>query len=281
MKKVVILIIFLAFLTSFLSPMPVLCQSVKGQSLKMHKITLNPGKSKQNTGTKKVVIGFIGRKSFVENVATDKAAFDFLNGLNEYQGEYHSLGSISYKAIQNYPLLWFHDADTAAFNRLETQTALVQGIKTYIKNGGNLLLSMHAFHYLIILGVESISPYDSLKPAIDQGHGKKLGIHSLRDHPVFKDMNGGAYLLVPEQDQRITITGFFNAQISKKGSVIGVDWDDIHIRENSKLVIEYSLGKGKIIAVGAYMDFISQNLNREYLELFTRNIFDYLTGKFE
>ncbi len=279
MKTVVILLILLIFLSSFLIPQPVFCQSVKGQSLKMHKITLNRKKSKRNTETQKMVIGFIGRKSSVENDDASKSAFDFLDGLKQYQGVYHSLGSFSFKAIRSYPLLWFHDTDTAAFNKLETRTDLVQGIKTYLENGGNLLLSMHAFHYLNILGIESMIPYDSVKPPVDQGYDRKLGIHSFQEHPVFKGMNGVAYLVVPGHDQRVSMTGFFKDQIPQKGRIIGVDWDDNYIRENSKLVIEYSLGKGKIIAVGAYMDFISQNINRENLELFTKNILDYLTGQ--
>jgi len=58
-----------------------------------------------------------------------------------------------------------------------------------------------------------------------------------------------------------------------------VDWDYIFLREDKKLVFEYEANGGKIIAVGAYLDYAADNINRQQLERFTENIINYLTGK--
>ncbi len=44
-------------------------------------------------------------------------------------------------------------------------------------------------------------------------------------------------------------------------------------------MLEYQLGKGKIIAVGAYSYFAAENFNSLQLHKFYRNLFDYCAGQ--
>jgi len=67
--------------------------------------------------------------------------------------------------------------------------------------------------------------------------------------------------------------------VPNNGKVIAVDWDYIFVRESSKIVMEYQVGKGKVIAVGGYMLFSEDNVNRQHLEKFTMNSLLYLAGK--
>ncbi len=256
-------------------------QSIKGQSMKMHTFSLNKKKSGHNVKELRPIIGFINRRTIKEADSATVAAFAFLRRTEDYKGEFLTLDKIRMKLIRNYSLLWFYDADTASFNYSEIDPEVIQSLKTYVENGGNVLLSLRAFHLINTLGVEPVIPYDSLKLVIDEGLGRRLGLHAFREHPIFSGLNNGAYIFRPDKDISVPITGYFSGHIPLKGKVIAVDWDYIHLRESSKLILEYSLGKGKIIAVGAYMDFLHPNLNKSHLELFTRNIFDYLNRKLD
>lgn len=247
----------------------------------MHTLPLIKKKSGPDVKKQSPIIGFINGRTIKEADSATLAAFTFLNNLQDYTGAYIVTSKLSRKLIRNFSLLWFYDTDTATFTAQKLSPEVIQSIKTYVEKGGNILLSLRAFHLLNTLGIEPVIPFDSLKPVNDDGYGRRLGFHAFREHPIFNGLNNGAYIFRPDKDLSVPITGYFGEQIPQKGKVIAVDWDYIHLRESSKLVLEYSLGKGKIIAIGAYMDFFHPNLNKVHLELFTRNIFDYLNGKFE
>ena len=57
--------------------------------------------------------------------------------------------------------------------------------------------------------------------------------------------------------------------------VVAIDWDYIFFRENSKLVLEYNAGPGKVIAIGEYLYFSRPNRNHLQFERFATNIVDY------
>ncbi|MEW6508464.1 MAG: amylo-alpha-1,6-glucosidase [Bacteroidota bacterium] len=184
-------------------------------------------------------------------------------------------------SILNYNLLWLHRADSTELTKDETEPRVLSLLKQYVHKGGNLLLTLEAVKYLNILGFETETPTVQYANAIDNGYGRKLGLHSFRMHPVFNGLNGGAYLFNPTIDMKTRQIGFFGSSIPGNGKVVAVDWSYITLKEDSKLVIEYQFGKGKVLAVGAYTFYSIPNNNRLQLELFTKNCFNYLTGKFE
>ncbi len=100
-------------------------------------------------------------------------------------------------------------------------------------------------------------------------------------HPVFNGLNGGAYMFNPTVDMKTRQIGFFGSSIPQNGKVVAVDWSYITLKEDSKLVIEYSIGKGKVLAVGAYTYYSIPNNSRVHLELFTKNCLNYLVGNYE
>jgi glycogen debranching enzyme len=173
-----------------------------------------------------------------------------------------------------------HRPDTTVLAMAETNPKLVQKLKDYVENGGKLFLTQQAVHYLNVLGFEPEVLQDSTKPCIDDGYGRRLGFHAFREHPLFNGLNGGAYLCRPPTDITTRITGLFGDRIPQDGKVIAVDWDYIFLRENSKLVLEYNQGTGKVVAVGGYMNFSMPNTNAAHLGLFTQNCFRYLLNQF-
>jgi glycogen debranching enzyme len=180
--------------------------------------------------------------------------------------------------LSGYDVVWIQRTDTMPFSATEADPMLIKSLQDYVRKGGHLLLNQEAYRYINLLGLEKEIPETRTKSCFDEGYGRKLGFHAFRDHPVFTGLFGGAYILRPVTDTTVRITGFFGDKLPEKGKVIAVDWDYIFLREESKLVVEYTPGKGKVIAVGGYMDFRIANLNSEHLARFTANAIRYLAG---
>ncbi|MDP4281050.1 MAG: GH116 family glycosyl hydrolase, partial [Bacteroidota bacterium] len=209
-----------------------------------------------------------------------RATFDYLKSLSPQAG-YLTFKDIRHhpRLLSGYSVLWFQRNDTTVFSEMETNRKIIHSLRDFIQNGGSLLLTGEAFRYILPLGLENISPQDSLKRSMDEGYGRKLGFHAWKDHPIFSGMNGGSYILMPFKDTTVRITGYFGKFLPENGKVVAVDWDYIFMRETSKIVVEYGLGKGKVLAVGGYMAFSSLNMNRKHLDFFTQNVLKYLAGE--
>ncbi|MCD4732559.1 MAG: hypothetical protein K8R74_18310, partial [Bacteroidales bacterium] len=79
-------------------------------------------------------------------------------------------------------------------------------------------------------------------------------------------------------DTTVRVHGYFEEYSPLNGAVVAVDWDYIFIRENTKLVLEYWKGKGKLLAIGGYTILSQPNYNRAHLKLFLLNCVNYLTS---
>ncbi|MBM3404217.1 MAG: hypothetical protein FJY10_04940 [Bacteroidetes bacterium] len=182
-------------------------------------------------------------------------------------------------SLKTYDIVWIHRADSSELRKQERSEALITSLKKYVEDGGSLLLSQDGCRYLTLLGLENKPPELRNKPCIDEGYGRRLGFHAFLSHPVFQGMNGGAYVLVPRQDTKVRVWGYFGEDVIPAGRVVGVDWDYIFLREASKVIMEYRPGKGKVMAVGGYMQFTLPNDHAEHLLLFTKNTLRYLSGE--
>ncbi len=178
--------------------------------------------------------------------------------------------------LGNFDVIWYHKADSV---ELSYDKSMLDAINGYLQNGGNLLLTLDAFHLLNDLNIEPVKAESRYKVSKDEGYGRKLGLHAYRSHPLFNGLNGGAYIFRAHQDTVVRITGYFDQNVPRNGAVVAVDWDYIFLRENTKLVTEYIVnpGKGKVIAIGAYTYLAGPNYNREHLEKFLTNALNYLS----
>jgi glycogen debranching enzyme len=174
-----------------------------------------------------------------------------------------------------YDIIWIHGSDTAASPPQYDAAALLE----YARGGGSILLTQHALTFLNLSGIEEVPVQRRNKASEDNGYGRMLGFHAFLHHPLFDSLHGGAYILKPPRDTVLTQYGFFDDAIPLNGKVVAVDWDYIFLRENTKLIVEYAYGKGKILAVGAYFNPGGPNLNHAHYRLFYDNIFSYLKGE--
>ena len=271
----------LSFLILFENP--ALPQATKGQSMKMHSIQLT-GKKKVNGKPASIpVIGFVSLLPYEQSDKEIKQAFDQLKKFTNYAADFLTIKELEKqsKKAGRFSVIWIHRPDTTSLSGVETDEKLITTLKSYVLNGGKLLLSMQAAHYINLLGFEPNGLQDSTKSCTDNGDGRRLGFHSFREHPLFTGLNGGTYLCRPTSDLTTRITGFFGDRVPGQGKVVAVDWDYIFLREDSKLVLEYTPGHGKVLLIGGYMHFSIQNNNSQQLALFTLNCFNYLTDQYK
>ncbi|MBL7103825.1 MAG: hypothetical protein ISS18_05795 [Bacteroidales bacterium] len=224
-----------------------------------------------------VQVGFLTSEYPEANDPEVEAAFDFLQSNNKFNAEKLYFSDVTEpEKLERFDVIWYHFADTSETDYPELLTDILY---KYVGNGGNLLLTLEAFSFINHLGIEPNPPETRHKKCKDTGYGRMLGLHAFRSHPVFEGLNGGAYIFKPIKDTTVRITGYFEDNIPQNGAVVAVDWDYIFIRENKKLIIEYNVNRGKVLAVGAYTCFSQPNLNRQHLELFITNAIDYLVSE--
>ena len=251
-------------------------QPVKGQNMRMHKIG---GTRPETVGRgSRPLVAFLSLLPYDKSGPEVRQAFTALKSVGEYEPVFLTLGELEKRpaSISRFSLIWIHRADTSALSADETHAVLVKSLKTYVEKGGRLMLTLQAVHYLNVVGFESALLQDSTKRCVDDGNGRELGFHAFREHPVFRELNGGAYVYRPVTNITTRISGFFGKSLPREGKVVGVDWDYIFLRESSKIILEYSPGKGKVMAIGGYTLYGPENYNRAHLPLFTANCLRYL-----
>jgi len=243
----------------------------------LSQIKNNSDKMKTIDRTVRIIkIGFIITKNNTEEV---EAAYKFLSADKNYRTSEITIEQVinDPKILNTLNVLWYHRPDSSALSEIETDTRFISNLKKYVDKGGGLLLTLDAARLAVPLGIEKEVPGIEYVQAVDEGYGRKLGLHSLRTHPVFAGLNGGSYIWAPLVDGNVRQVGYFGDSIPM-GKVVAVDWAYITLKESSKLVLEYNIGKGKILSVGTYTFFAPKNQNRLQLELFTKNCLNYLSG---
>lgn len=188
-----------------------------------------------------------------------------------------SIQAISAETLKGLAAVWYHRTDTGDFTPEEIEAGSV--LRNFVKSGGALFLSMESLGLLNKWGIESKPVQMQQDTVKDEGFGRPLGFHAFKDHALFDGLLGGVYTSKQKEDHIVRKHGFFDGLVPENGKVAGIQWTYITFWENNKLLMEYSLGKGKVIAAGAYIYFSPQNDQRQHLIKFTENVFSYATGK--
>lgn len=231
--------------------------------------------------SQKIAVGLIHNEVTGQLTGETEAAIEFLQQNQELSPKVFTFDQLSKSAeiLDAIDVLWFHRVDSSAIPDSNREPHILSSVKDFVRKGGNLLLTQDAFPYLVDLGLETKRPQVRYVEARDSGYGRKIGLHAFRQHPVFDGLFGGANIYNPYQDVQCRQHGYFDDSVPRNGKVIAVDWSYIHLRENSKLMLEYEYGGGKVIAVGAYVYLAAPNYHKDRLTLFLENIFNYLAGQ--
>lgn len=208
--------------------------------------------------------------------AEKEALQKLLSSVPGYTVQLVTLQQLQQQPLAGYAGIWYHRTDTTAPDA--TEQALGGKLANYVKQGGNLFLGMEAMPLLNVWGWESAPVtlrYDTVK---DEGFGRPLGFHAFKTHPLFEGLQGGAYVSKQPADHVVRKHGFYDSSVPVRAKVAGIDWTYITFSENNKLLAELTIGKGRVIAAGAYLYYAAENYNRQHLEVFTQNVLRYLTG---
>ena len=198
----------------------------------------------------KVTVGLLTSEFFETSDPEANAAFNFLQSNEKIEVTKLYFADVTLiDELKPFDVIWFHYSDSTftSFEDLNTDI-----LKKYLEGGGNMLLTLEAFRFINILEIEPNPVEIRYKEAKDSGYGRMLGLHAFKNHPVFEGLNGGAYIFKPIRDTVVRQMGYFEENQLLNGAVVAVDWDYIFLREDSKLVLEYWAGKGKVLAIGAY-----------------------------
>jgi glycogen debranching enzyme len=183
------------------------------------------------------------------------------------------------KALLDFTHIWYHRTDTAAFDAAEK--TMGEAIRQFVRNGGNLFLSMEAVPLLNEWNIEPATIDFGQDTLRDEGFGRPGGFHAFKAHPLFHGMNGGVYTTKQKKDHIVRKHGFFGDAAPQKGLVAGIQWTYITFTEENKLLLEYHYGKGSIVAAGAYLYYAADNYNQAHLWQFTKNVFQYTAGQLQ
>lgn len=212
---------------------------------------------------------------------TDQEEIDSLTQIllkDGHQVNVLSVNELGSESLKNNQTVIYHRSDSCGIDQLEI--ALKSHLLPFVENGGSLLLTMEGTRLLNEWGVESQPLEVEYQDAKDYGFGRAVGFHGYREHPIYEDLFGGAYVWKAKVDNQARTLGFSNENVpqAKNSKVLGINWAYIHYHENRKIVWETPVGKGKILAIGGYLYFSEPNVNRSTLLIFINNVIDYLNG---
>ncbi|MCX6266486.1 MAG: hypothetical protein NTW16_03910 [Bacteroidetes bacterium] len=181
MKALANILIYITLGLFTLSSGQALAQSIKGQSMRMHTIPLTKKKEPELVNGKKPLIGFVSLKPYDHADPEMKEAYDLVKTFDKFSVEFLSFKEIEQRSKKNsrFSIIWIHRPDTTAFSAGETNEKLLGSLKSYIENGGKLLLTSQASYYINLLGFEPLIFQDSTKPCADnckflQGHSNQV-----------------------------------------------------------------------------------------------------------
>jgi len=183
--------------------------------------------------------------------------------------------------LASYDVLWYHRPDSSAIGELERNAG--SAILEYVRGGGHLVLSMDGVHLLNDWNVEPQKIGTWTYDCIDEGFGRKIGYHGYFSHPIFDGLFAGAYPWHGHEDNTVRINGFEGdaMPLADSSEVVGTQWEYIFLRPDKKLIWESKIGKGDILAIGAFLYYGKPNYNEAILGKFTNNVVEYMAGTYD
>lgn len=225
-----------------------------------------------------VKVGVLGEGENSRDDTSSFLAFQWLKQNSSFDPVYLSFNDLNEAKLNELDLLWFHKEDSLEFGMSVLDHSTIQLLQTYIEKGGKLLLSQEAALYISALELVKQPPGIKYILAEDGGYGRKMGLHSFLGHPVFKGLHGGAFIFGPDKDILCRQIGYFGEHIPQNLKTIAVDWAYIRLKEQSRLMLEFERGKGKVISIGSYMMLGIHNQQEEQMNRFLFNTLQYLNS---
>jgi glycogen debranching enzyme len=216
----------------------------------------------------------------------ERAAWSFLSQLRGYRARRVRFSSIERnpRLLDNYDLAWWHFDSSTALPDISLTADVVETMKSFVSKGCGLLLSLLSSQYVVELGLEPVRPNICVSGAWNEqswaeGYPDIRGFASYGPHPIFNGFSGGLYTWAPGTGNHFSAS-YYDDQLPQSGAVVSVEKAYISLNEQRRLIIEYRLGRGQILTVGAHLYFADAKQRfRRQLELFASNCLSYLCAQ--
>ncbi len=180
------------------------------------------------------------------------------------------------RLVETLDVLWVHFPDEAAYEAFRPNTPLCAALRRYVEQGGRLLLTNFAAYLPHDLGFEMQRPEARPRAIADEGFGRAYGFQSFRGHPLLKTFHGGGALWHADADHTAWRVGYFGGVWPAQGQVVGVEKSYITIHSDNKLLVEYTVGAGQMVSVGAFVHLAPKNYRAQALRRFLHDALRYL-----
>ncbi len=200
--------------------------------------------------------------------------------LVDQEGKFHD-ASGQEVALKNFGVLWYHQGDSAERTALH-EAAGIEALKAYVADGGGLFLSGAALAMVHDLGLEPTRPrlFGGGQDAYQASIFPVETAHPVLGGLDFEGIFTGSTILNVTERGYPAFSDFHGSGGPKNGMLLA--------RANSGAenpLVEYELGKGRIIAMGWRLPHYADlgNTHRDTLHKLTDNILCYLadTGKWK
>ena len=190
------------------------------------------------------------------------------DGKGGFLGESGALADLA-----SFPVIWFHQGDHTQQSGPVYSAAVLEGLRAHVQAGDGLFLSGAALAMVELLGIEPVSPRRG-GPGKDRAQAALVPV--VGKHPVFKGLQatGGQ---IGISDAGHPAFADFHASGGPAGGMLLARTPG----GSENPLVEYRLGKGRIIAMGWRLPHYGHapNRYRANLEKLTANVLTYLGNK--
>ncbi|MGQ9760594.1 MAG: SUMF1/EgtB/PvdO family nonheme iron enzyme [Thermogutta sp.] len=177
-------------------------------------------------------------------------------------------------ALSQFNVIWYHQGDYVNLPADLQNPGTLEGLRSFVAEGKGLFLSGVAAHLVVDLGLET-APMRTVKPGQDRYRAALIPV--VKDHPIFVN------LPLSVADEVFFTSGGYPAFADfyrSGGPTTGRLLARAKSADENPLV-EYCLGKGRIIVLGWRIPHFSLTNNeyRQSLERLICNILDYLADE--
>ncbi|MBI3845739.1 MAG: hypothetical protein HY292_13980 [Planctomycetes bacterium] len=226
-------------------------------------------------------VGFVltsGREELLAD--EEREALAWLRGVDGIRVQLVALPSLARgesPVLRNVAVLWWHGAWAEGFPEVGRAGPACDGILDFLRRGGGLMVSLMAAEWPSLAGIEPSPPDVRVAGVYGEADGPKRGFHAFLGHPLFDPFRGGVYVAAPIPGEPRHDVAYTGAHVPHVGRVIGVERSLIAIDPSRRTVIEWTFGRGRVLAIGAHVLFgDASNPFRAHLEAFAEAALRYV-----
>jgi len=183
--------------------------------------------------------------------------------------------------LTDFAVLWWHYSQTRNLPDVFLKDETKNAIKGYVESGGGLFLTALAVHYTFDIGIiktepRVFSPLGKNPPEIGV-----LPTDVGKNHPIFAGLDTSKPVFLCSMAQDGFTSDFMNVpELQDVGTVLATKTRGGGPGAGERPVVEFNVGKGKIITLGHHNSIYTDKKSKESenLRKLTANIIEYLAS---